>query len=401
MHNLAVRRIWLFLCVAGFLALGARAQTHDLARFPSVERVLAEPGDDAEHYATLKVLSEAAQMAGPAGQTLFGVYYNALNDIDFRMRNGDAAAYVAFSERLRERLAADEFRSGVRARFGLDGAAPAAAEESDELDRALRASVPYWIAVLCVLLIASPLFVFALDRRRLPASARGRDSLPDALRTVHVLGRSYDVDAHSGTVVEKESSIEQRLHVHTTGGGATVIGDHVSVAPTQVHAHTEITRKDCLWVRDAAGAEHAWNFTNAALQARAGHALSAVSRPAADGGAEFLLAYNHATGQLDTFGGLARAHQPRRLAAWVATTVVAAAAILFAMRVVVDASGDTVSLGAMYQLGNWPAPLGIAGVAAAICVPLCAAALRGLRTRAFLARTAPAFRRHFETRTRV
>lgn len=392
-----MRRLWLFLWVAGFLALGLSAQALD--RFPPVDRVLAEPGDEAEHYAMLKVLSEAAQQAGPAGQTLFGAYYNALNDIDFRLRNGDAAGYGAFSERLRERLAAPDFRAGVLARFGLGGAVPAAREEGDELDRALRASLPHWIGALLAVLVASPLLVVLLDRRHLPAPAGARDSLPDELRTVRVLGRSYEIEARSGTVVDKESHIEERLHVQAVGGGATVIGDQVSVRPPQVHVHTEITRKDCLWVRDATGRENAWNFTNAALQARAGHTLSAVARPASDGKAEFLLAYNHTTGQLDTFDGLARAHQPRRLLAWLATTALGAAMILLAMRAVVDASGASLGLPALFQLGNWKVPLVLAGVVAALSVPLSAALLRGLRTRAFLARHAPAFRKHFETRT--
>ena len=397
MRNFAARQMWVFLWVAGLLTLGVRAQTLDPARFPSVERVLAEPGDEAEHYATLKVLSETAQQAGPAGQTLFGVYYNALNDIDFRLRNGDPAIYGAFSERVRERLGADDFRASVRARFGPGGAAPAAASESDEVARALRASAPQWIAALLVLLGASPLLVLLLDRRRLQAPAGGRDSLPDELRTVRVLGRSYEVEACSGTVVEKESHIEKRVHMHTTGGGATVIGDQVSVTPTQVHAHTQITRKDCLWVRDATGRESAWNFTNAALQARAGHKLSAVARPTSDGNAEFLLAYNHATGQLETFDGLARAHQPRRLVAWLATTVVGAAMILLALRAFVDSSGAILKLPALFQVSNWKAPLLLSSAVAAISVPLSAAVVRGLRSRAFLARQAPAFRKHFQT----
>ncbi|HTF89325.1 MAG TPA: hypothetical protein VK843_13015 [Planctomycetota bacterium] len=397
MRDFAARRMWLFLWVAGFLALGASAQVLDPTRFPSIEVVLAEPGDEAEHYATLKALSEAAQQTGPAGQALFGAYYNALNDIDFRLRNGDAADYTAFSERVRERLGADDFRARVRARFGLGGAAPAAPDEGDELDRALRESVPHWIAALLVLLVASPLLILLLDRRHLPATAGARDSVPDELRTVRVLGRSYEVEALTGTVVDKESHIEERQHVYTTGGVATVTGDSVSVTPTQVHVHTEITRKDCLWVRDAAGRENAWNFTNASLQARAGHRLSAIARRAADGRPEFLLAYNHTTGQLETFDGLARAHQPRRLLAWIAATVLVAGMILLALRAVVDASGENLRLPALFQVGNWTSPLVLAGVAAGVCVPLGAALLRGLRTRAFLARHAPAFRKHFET----
>ncbi len=393
MREFAARQLWLFLFFTGFLTLGVSAQTLNPTRFPTVERVLAEPGDDAEHGAMLKVLSDAAQQFGPAGQTLFGAYYNALNDIDFRLRGGDAATYNKFSERLRERLAADSFRASVYARFGLTGAAPS---ESDELDRALRASAPYWILALIVLFIASPLLVLLFDRRNLPAPAGIQGSLPPDLRTVRVLGRSYQVAASSGTVVDKESHIEERLHVSTSGGVATVIGDQVSVTPTQVHAHTQITRKDCLWVRDASGHEEAWNFTNAALQARAGHKLSALVRPASEGNAEFLLAYNHTTGQLESFNGLARAHQPRRLLAWLATSALGAALILLALRNVVDPSGTIVNLPALFQRGNWSGPLIPGAILAAVSVPLSAALLRGLRTRSFMARYTPAFRKHFE-----
>lgn len=390
------RRMWLCSWIAVLLSLCAPAQTLDAARFPSVDRVLSEAGDDAEHYATLKVLSEAAQQAGPTGQLLFGAYYNALNDIDFRLRGGDPAAYASFTASVQQRLGPGDFRDRVRNRYGLNGATHAPAREGDELDRAIAASVPHWIAALLVLLLASPLLVFLLDRRDLAGASNPHDSLPAELRTVRVLGRSYAVEARTGTVVEKETLVEQRLHVHTSGGGATVVGDQVSVAPTQVHAHTEITRKDCLWVRDASGRESAWNFTNAALQARPGHHVSALARPAADGGVEFLLAYNHATGQLDTFAGLARAHQPRRLLAWIATSVVGAAMVLLAMRALVTSSGESVPLSAMFQLGNWPAPLGVAAACAAITVPISAALLRGLRTRAFMTRCAPAYRKHFE-----
>ena len=390
------RLVWLFLALAVVLGLRPSAQGVDPATLPSVERVLSEPGDDAEHYVRLKALSELAQRSGPGGQALFGAYYNALNDIDFRLRNGDAAAYEAFSVRVRELLAADASREAAL------GTSDGSAASEDELDRALAASVPYWIGALLVVLLASPLFVLLLDRRRLAGSPAASDGLPEELRNVRVLGRSYAVEVRTGLVVDKESRTEQRLHVSTSGGGVTVVGDQVWGTPVQVHAHTEITHKDCLWVRDAAGNESAWNFTNAALQARPGHTVSVVARPTPDGHAEFLLAFNHTTRQLDPFAGLARAHQARRLVPWLATTLLGAAAVLYVMRVLVltdaQASGATLGFSALYQPSNWPMPLGLAGVVALLPVAIAAALLRSARTRAFLARQAPAFRRHFETR---
>lgn len=397
MQDRGMWRMWLFLWAVGFLGLVAGAQALDVARFPSVERVLAESKDDAERAAAFDTLAKAAQRVGPAGQALFGTYYNALNDIEFRLRNGDGPTYVAYSERLQELIGSENFRASVLARHGLGSPVSAQADESDEIQRALEASAPYWIRALLVVLLASPLLVFLLDRRRLTAGAGARDSLPEELGTVHVLGRSYDVEACSGTVMEKESHTEQSVHVQTSGGGATVIGDQVVSTPTQVHVQTEITRKDCLWVRDASGRESAWNFQNAALQVRAGHVVSALVRSTPEGKAEFLLAYNHTTGQLDHFDGLSRAHQPRRLAAWIATSVLGAALVLLALRAFVAPGGD-VPLGALFQPSNWPGPLILASVVAAVTVPVCAAFLRNLRTRAFLSRHANAVRSHWAAR---
>jgi hypothetical protein len=390
-------RLWLLLWAVGFLGLVSNAQAFDLARFPPVERVLTDFSDEAEQVVAFDVLSKAAQQAGPSGQALFGTYYNALNDIDFRLRNGDGATYSEFSQRVQERIRSESFRGGVLARYGLGGPAPAPPDESDEIQRALEASAPYWIRALLVVLLASPLLVLLLDRRRLPSRASGRDTLPAELRTVHVLGRSYEVEACSGTVVEKQSHTEQRVHVQTSGGGASVIGDQVVTTPTQVHVQTETTRMDCLWVRDADGNESAWNFQNAALQVRAGHAVSALVRSTPEGTADFLLAFNHATGQLDRFGGLTRAHQPRRLGAWVATTLLGAAMVLLALRAFVAPGGD-VPLGALFQPSNWAGPLALAAVVAGITVPVSAAFLRNLRTRAFFARHAPAVRAHWAAR---
>lgn len=396
MQNGLFWRLWLLLAAVGFLGLVSKAQAVDLARFPPVERVLTDYGDDAERIVAFDVLTKAAQQAGPSGQALFGTYYNALNDIDFRLRNGDGATYSEFSQRVQERLRSESFRGGVLARYGLGP--PVAQETGDELDQALKASVPYWIRALLVVLLASPLLVFLLDRRRLPSGAVVSATLPEGLRVLSVLGRSYEVESRTGTVVEKESHTEQSVHVHTSGGGVTVVGDQVSTTPTQVHVETEITRKDRLWVRDAQGNDSAWNFQNAALQVRTGHVVSALVRPTPDGTADFLLAYNHATGQLDRFGGLARAHRPRWLGAWIATTVLGAAMVLLALRAFVAPGGD-VPLDALFQPSNWPGPLVLAGVVAALSVAISASVLGNLRTRSFLSRHAPAVRSHWAART--
>ena len=175
-----------------------------------------------------------------------------------------------------------------------------------------------------------------------------------------------------------------------------MMGSQVFVPPTQVHATTTITRQDCLWVRDAGGRESAWNFTNAALQARPGHVVSSVGRRLRDGSTEFLLADNHTTGQMDTFVGLSNAHKSRRLLAWLATTVVGATGILFALYRLITSDGTSLDPRAMLLPSNWTYPLIIAGFIAAILVSISARLIRLLRNRTFRRRYLPAFRQFFE-----
>lgn len=398
------RFVSVLLAVLATIALEAGAQgVGPGGRFPPTERVIAEHADPAELWATLKVLTEEVQRSGPNGSMtpLFGEYYNAMNDVDFRLRQeGDAATYDAYSLRVRQLLAEERFRSRVAERYSLGGAAAPREEPEDEIDIALRRSVPYWIAALIVILIASPTLVYLLDRRRLPRwsgkAAATAQTLPDSLRTVTVLGRSYDVEEMTGQVVDKESRTEQHTHVSTSGGGATVVGDQVVVAPTQVHVSNTVTHTDSLWMRDAAGNESAWNFTNVALQARTGHTLSAIAWRDGAGHGRFLLAYNHTTGQLDSFDNLSHVHQPRRLAAWIGTTIVGGGAVLYALLGFVD--GVEKTLPAMFMPSNWTAPLVVAGVVSALTVPISALWLQKQRTQSFHRRYKPEFRRHFEQR---
>ncbi|MBM3978405.1 MAG: hypothetical protein FJ299_15630 [Planctomycetes bacterium] len=86
MQDKPARRMWPFLCIVNFLALWCDAQA-----------------------------------AGPAGQTLYGGYSNALNDIEFRLRNGTESAYSAFSERASSWVARRPHSAGTsRRKQGLE-----------------------------------------------------------------------------------------------------------------------------------------------------------------------------------------------------------------------------------------------------------------------------------------
>ncbi len=409
----------LLACVWLSLAPGNRLHGADAAsvasKFPEPEQVLADFSDDSERYAAFKILHDALNQAlpGPVPAVESGkvaAYSNAMLDVDFKRRQqaSDAADYERYSARVRQLLGDAGFRDRVLVRYQVKhpaGAAVAngsASREPDELDVAMRRSRPYWVAALLVMIVLAPVFVLSFDRRRLKGGGsagaiKGVVTLPDALSTIRVLGRQYEVQLLTGLVVDKESHTEHQVQVTTTSGGpATVVGDQVFMPQPQVHTATTITRKDCLWVRDADGRESAWNFTNAALQARPSHVVSSVGRRLRDGSTEFLLASNLTTGQLDTFVGLSNAHRARRLLAWLATTFAGALGILLAFRQLLAIGGASVELRPMLQPSNWTYPLIIAGFIAAILVGISAWLIRRLRNWSFRRGYLRAFRSFFE-----
>ena len=405
--------VWLVF-VPGSRLHGADA-ARVAARFPEPEQVPADFSDPAEHYAAFKILHDALNQAlpGPAPALESGkvaAYSNAMLDVDFKRRQqaNDAADYERYSARVRQLLADAGFRDRVLVRYqvkqlaGAAGAAGSGSRGPDELDVAMRRSLPYWVAVLVVIVVLAPVFVLGFDRRRLTgggsASAITSEvSLPDTLSNIRVLGRQYEVQLLTGLVVDKESHTEHQVQVTATQGGpATVVGDQVFMPQPQIHTATTITRKDCLWVRGADGRESAWNFTNAAMQARAGHVVSSVGRRLRNGSTEFLLASNHTTGQMDTFDGLSSAHRARRLLAWLATTFAGALGVLLAFHQLLASGGASVDMRAMLQPSNWTYPLIAAGILAAILVGISAWLIRRLRDRSFRRSYLRAFRSFFE-----
>ena len=77
------------------------------------------------------------------------------------------------------------------------------------------------------------------------------------------------------------------------------------------------SREDLIWVRTADARETSWTLFGGAFKTRQGHILSSILRPLRDGTREFLLAYNHTTGQLADFNGLQTVHATYGFRAWI------------------------------------------------------------------------------------
>ncbi|MDH4349495.1 MAG: hypothetical protein OEW17_11870, partial [Gemmatimonadota bacterium] len=213
--------------------------------------------------------------------------------------------------------------------LGISAAFLHLAQQPDELDRLIQnmrvVALPIW-ATTAVVMSLVPLGVAFLGWRRTPAGGTTSDpaKLPPPLRTVRVLGRSYEVADTSGVVLEEKTWTETNVSVSSTPGSVSVHGDQVLHTPGQVHATTTTTRKARLWVRSLDGKEEAWELTDAGFETRPGHIVTLLWRSTGKGKWDGLMAYNHASAGLSTFGdaGLHRAHAIAKFPSWLLTTAI-------------------------------------------------------------------------------
>jgi hypothetical protein len=323
-----------------------------VARYPDPTKVGADYADDAERYAALMVLSDDFR-AKTKGARVPGAYakseayfrgFSAVTEKYMGMKT-DAPERLAYAERA-DRLSRDaEFRRAVLERYqvaDLEPAPPAPADPAqpalpesralwtrpqsadltDEMfEAACLRALPFALAGLAAMTLASRVLVARSVAspsgtvRPLPPPP-GVPSLPESLRVVRLPGVAYPVESSSGVVIDKETTVETTVSTTTTAGQAYAVGNQVHTTPGQTHTSVSSVQKDVIWVRTSDGREQPWTFVGGAFKARRGQILSVIDRPLPDGTSDRLFAYNHATGQFESFPGVGRANAPSGKAAW-------------------------------------------------------------------------------------
>jgi hypothetical protein len=134
---------------------------------------------------------------------------------------------------------------------------------------------------------------------RLQTAADGSPPLPESLRVIQMPGVRYMVDTMSGRVFDKEISMTTSAHTTTIPGQITTIGSTIHSTPGYTSTHVSTTQKDVVWIYTPARHEAAWTFIGGGFKVRPGQIISAIARKAKGGHLDFLLAYNHTTGQLE------------------------------------------------------------------------------------------------------
>ena len=333
-----------FMLVAAVSAslLAQRPESATSKLFPTAERVYADFPDDAQKWAALTALYGASMERLPDGtykasyekSSNYRVNINLLEQ-QYSQAGQSSSKAKEFFDRVESLRNDKAFRLRVLDKYGISklptgsgkppASEPVVGKTGEEL---VQEAAPYWLGTIILMWLVARQVVRTGGSQSVPAVSAGGD-LPANLQIVDVTARRYPVELESGVVLEEKTWTETTTTFSTTPGQVVTVGDQTyQTAPTH-STSVSSTRKDRIWMRDAAGRETAWMITGGVLEARTSHVLSRIGRPVGDD-VMFLMACNHTTGQMVSLdGGIHAQHFAPFLRAWIAATLVGTAGFLF------------------------------------------------------------------------
>jgi hypothetical protein len=397
------------------LAPNARAQSAVAAQFPSAQQVVADYRDSAEAYVALRVLWEALKEKSLAPDALAKrrTYYDTYSNLHTNhvVIGGQAAA--DWGNRTADLTASNDFRLSVLKKYHVDdvSADPPKPYDGDVTDDMIKAAflkaLPFFLATLVGMYLL--IHVFLGRTTSSPTMTEplvtndGLPPLPESLRTVMVPGLSYPVTVLSGLVVEEKSSTSTRLVTTTQPGEVYNIGNQFFYAPGSTTTTSVSPQTDLVWIKTPDRKETYWTFTGGTFKTRAGHLISAIARATREGTLDFLLAYNHSTGQLDPLGG-SGAHGTRfGRWVWPLSALIGAIGfgIAFGIVLSIKPPQTTVDSPWVYPLSLYIEGLVASTAVGLILVLLTKGSILRQRNRIFEREYLPGFRKFFEQRSPV
>lgn len=358
------------LALAGFqLAGGGKVlgQGADVsAKFPELSQVQADYPDEAERYAAFQVLDRALRIAAPkpvsrpAYDKLFNYEGADLGLDNLHLQQGmQSQAYRDWVARRDGVLTNAEFARSVLAKYQLTAYAHAPRPASvgspgttingqpvarptqsnpgssnpgssarpitpqaymvspAKMHQAFFVALPIGVLSFVVMFVVPWLMLdrsgSKVLRKVAHASGGGSPPLPEPLQVIHLRGVRYTVTTFCGLVLDKQTIMRTYSSSYTTPGQVHTVGNTSTYVPGQTVSHTTTVRNDVLRMRMPDGSEKTWTFTGeSGANVFAGQMLSAAARPLDGEFSEFLLAYNHNTGELvPVEQGLDNANRPR------------------------------------------------------------------------------------------
>jgi len=279
-------------------------------------------------------------------------------------------------------------------------------------DQLLGAAAPFWLATLIVMAFL-PRLVLKLTGRLAstgpPENVASSNplQLPESLGSFKVLGEEYALQMQSGQVIEEKTWSETYNSVVSSAPVIQYVGNQAYQTGGGVSIHSTTVTKDRVWLRTLYGGETVWNFTDGGFMTRQGQMVSAIERPRGNGSSDFLLVYNHTTGQSKAFNAVDASKRVKILLPWMITTLVGTAGFLLGVAVMFQlrlgqagfspAAAPLALMAAVYT--DWGTCLFCAAIAARIFAGFAKGRVQRLRARRFQQQFQPELLRHLQQAT--
>jgi hypothetical protein len=144
--------------------------------------------------------------------------------------------------------------------------------------------------------------------------------LPESLQVIQLPGVRYYVKIFSGLVLGKDTAIYTSSYTETTPERVETIGGMEKRTSGQTTTTRTSRRVDTLRIRTPDGREATWTLTGSSGdRIFAGQLITCIARPVKADYSEFVLVYNHNTGEfVQVEEGLDDAHRPGEFLGWLA-----------------------------------------------------------------------------------
>jgi hypothetical protein len=227
--------------------------------------------------------------------------------------------------------------------------------------------------------------------------------LPESLQVIQLPGVRYYVKTFSGLVLGKDTAIYTSSYTETTPERVETIGGMEKRTPGQTTTTRTSRRVDTLRIRTPDGREATWTLTGSSGdRIFVGQLITCIARPVKADYSEFVLVYNHNTGEfVQVEEGLDNAHRPGGFVGWLAqplSTLVGSVgfAILVAY-FLTSGIGNLINVGGIdFFIGLWVVGGFCALTVAFFTMHLLKYKLTQRRNARLISQYGPQFRQYFE-----
>jgi len=360
-------RLAIFILVAG-LAIRSPAQNQDVVgMFPDPGRVTADYSDEVQRYAAFSTLYDALMADAPkpvsrAAYEKSSIYMASYNGIESRhlMAGRQAPAYQTWAVQRDNMIDDFTFRRSVLDKYQLTALAPIGrppppsavsspayqpgsgqttfaqpngspqiydqSSPGERLNRLCVRAFPV-VVVSLVAMIWLPWLMLGRagikSRFTRPPTLEPSGNLPplpESLRVIQLPGVRYYVKTFSGLVLGKDTAVYTSSYTETTPERVETIGGMEKRTPGQTTTTRTSRRVDTLRIRTPDGREATWTLTGSSGdRIFVGQVITCIARPVKADYSEFVLVYNHDTGEfVRVEEGLDNAHRPGGFLGWMA-----------------------------------------------------------------------------------